>query len=204
MLFTGRAEGDLRVGNAPAIVGLPWHTVRQVHGSTVVLVPGPGPASSSSVEADGMVATAPDVALAIKVADCAPIAFASPEGVIGAAHAGWRGLVAGVVDETVRAMRALGATTIEAAVGPCIHAECYEFASDVLDRVAAQFGDGVRGVTDRGTPALDVPLAVDVALARSDVTLAWRVDACTACGSDRWYSHRARHESQRQAMVVWS
>ena len=80
------------------------------------------------------------------------------------AHAGWRGLMAGVIPRTVDRMRALGAGEITAALGPCIHAECYEFSPDDLDTVAARLGDGVRSLTRGGAPALDVPAAVRAAL----------------------------------------
>ena len=92
----------------------------------------------------------PGCALAVLTADCAPVALASPEGVFGVAHAGWRGLVAGVLERTVDAMRALGATEIGAVLGPCIRAECYEFGPADLDRVAARLGDGVRATTAVG------------------------------------------------------
>jgi YfiH family protein len=199
--FTGRAEGDLKATTAPSVTDLPWHTVRQVHGNAVAVVssPMPGPV----LDADAMVTTVHHAALAIRVADCAPVALASAEGVIGAVHAGWRGLLAGVIHETARAMRSLGATGIEAALGPCIHAECYDFSPNDLDRIAARFGDTVRGGTSRGKPALDIPAAVDVALAEADVALTWKVDACTACEADRWYSHRARRDPERQALVMW-
>jgi copper oxidase (laccase) domain-containing protein len=148
------------------------------------------------------------VALAILTADCAPIAFESPEGVIGAAHAGWRGLAQGVIGQTVAAMRDLGATDVRAALGPCIEPACYEFSAADLDEVAARLGDGVRATTRRGTPALDLPGGVRAALAREGVELAYDASTCTSCAQDNrgeplWFSHRARNDEARQAMVVW-
>jgi copper oxidase (laccase) domain-containing protein len=143
-----------------------------------------------------------DAVLAVLTADCAPIALASDEGVIGVVHAGWRGLVAGVVDAAAVAMRDLGATDVVAALGPCIHAECYEFSEADIDAVAAELGDDVRGVTAAGRPALDVPAAVRGALERAGVRLVHDADVCTACSSAH-YSHRARAELERQAVVVW-
>jgi copper oxidase (laccase) domain-containing protein len=138
----------------------------------------------------------------VLTADCAPLALASDEGIVAAVHAGWRGLVAGVIDRTAERMRALGATDVVAALGPCIHAECYEFSARDLDEVAAELGDGVRGVTAGGRPALDVPAAVRAGLERAGVRLVHDADVCTAC-SDGHYSHRARGELERQAVVVW-
>ncbi len=212
--FTGRAEGDLGHAGAwverptaevearrQAVAPKPWTWLRQVHGSRVVVVDEPGGASGE--EADAAVTRQPGAALAIFTADCAPVAFASDDGVIGAAHAGWRGLAAGVIPATVDAMRALGATgPITAALGPCIHAGCYEFGQEDLDAVAAVLGDGVRATTADGTPALDVPAGVKAALAEAGVELAYEDPACTACSPDH-FSYRARREMQRQALVVW-
>jgi YfiH family protein len=174
--------------------------LRQVHGDRAVVVAGPG--QHAGDEADASVSHHPGAALAILTADCAPIALASPEGVIGAVHAGWRGLLSGVVEVAAAAMAELGATRVEAALGPCIHAECYEFSPADLDAVAAVLGDGVRGVTTSGQPALDVPGAVGVVLERAGVALVHDEAICTACSPDH-YSHRARGEIERQATVVW-
>ena len=175
--------------------------VDQVHGSRVVVVERPGDATGEA--ADALVTTDPGAALAVVGADCATVALASPEGVVGAAHAGWRGLLHGVLENTVDAMRELGATTVEAALGPCIHAECYEFGADRLAEVAERLGPAVRSTTARGAPALDVPAATAAALGRVGARLVHDEDVCTACASDLYFSARARGESDRQALVVW-
>ncbi len=177
----------------------PWSSVRQVHGADVFVVEEPG---GGGVEADGLVSRRPGVALSIKTADCASVAFSSPEAVIGAAHAGWRGLVGGVIEATIEAMRALGATAVTAALGPCIHSECYEFSPSDLDAVAARLGDVVRGRTADGRPALDVPAAVRAAVAAAGAELVHDAGVCTACSPDYW-SHRADTDPERQALVVW-
>jgi YfiH family protein len=90
-------------------------------------------------QADALVTRRPGLALGIVTADCAPVLFADAEaGVIGAAHAGWRGAVAGVLEATLEAMAALGATRITAAVGPCIRQPSYEVAADLRDAVLAR------------------------------------------------------------------
>jgi hypothetical protein len=184
-----------------SVVDLPWSWLHQVHGNGVVIVdePGGGP---SGTDADAMVTRCPGAALAVFTADCAPIALASPDGVIGLAHAGWRGLLAGVVERTVDAMTSMGATTISAALGPCIRAGCYEFGVGDLDDVAAVLGPGVRSTTTWGAPALDLGAAARAALERAGARLALDTGACTACTTS-WYSHRARAETERQATVVW-
>ena len=183
-----------------AVEGAPWTWLRQVHGDTVVTVAAPGTKAGS--KADASVTAQGDCVLAVLTADCAPVALVSREGIVGAVHAGWRGLVAGVVERTVAAAQALGATELRAVLGPCIHAECYEFGAADLDGVAALFGDGIRSVTADGRPALDVPAAVRAALRGAGVADVDDVDVCTAC-SDDYFSWRARGELARQALVVW-
>lgn len=172
-----------------------WTCLRQVHGARVVTVDEPG--ACTGEEADAAVTTVPGAPLAVFTADCAPIALASPEGVAGAVHAGWRGLAAGVVEAAVAEMRRLGATTVEAALGPCIHAECYEF-----DDVARWFAAELHGITREGRPALDLPAAVRAAVGRAGAELVHDEGVCTACSPDH-FSFRARGDSGRQAMVVW-
>lgn len=213
--FTGRPEGDLGHAGAwvevdgidlavaarrRAVLDRPWSWLRQVHGVAVHVVDVPGGCAGEL--GDALVSTESGAALAVLTADCAPIALASNEGVLGAVHAGWRGLVAGVVDAAVAAMREGGAGRIVAALGPCIHAECYEFSLADLGVVAAALGPEVRGLTATGRPALDVPAGVRSALARNGVELIADVDVCTACSPEH-YSHRARGEVERQAAVVW-
>ena len=194
------------------------HWVDQVHGSTVVVAAartaGPGgPQSQSSPDhsvdsfcagsGDALVSTAPAAAVAVLTADCAAIALGSREGVFAAVHAGWRGLVGGVVEAAVGALRGLGATDVVGALGPCIHAGCYEFSEDDLATVADVYGERVRGRTRSGRPALDVPAAVSAALAAGGAAEAPGIDVCTACAG-RYFSHRARAERGRQALLVWS
>ena len=190
------------------------HWVRQVHGSTVLVIPateGRGDGSEvtprvrvvRSGQGDALVTAGTSTGLAVFTADCAPIALGSPEGVAAAVHAGWRGLLSGVVDRAVEAMVALGATDVVGALGPCIHAECYEFSEADLDRLTARYGDQVRGRTAAGRPALDLPASVSAALDAAGVRRHAGVDACTACGGG-YFSHRARGDVGRQALVVWS
>lgn len=183
-----------------AVKDAPWTWLRQVHGDAVVTVTEPG--AGAGAKADASVTPESGAVLAVLTADCAPVALVSPDGVVGAVHAGWRGLVGGVIERAVAVARGLGATELRAVLGPCIHAECYEFGAGDLDAVAAKLGDGVRAVTSDGRPALDVPTAVAVALKHAGVTELGDVDVCTACSGD-YFSWRARQEVARQAMVIW-
>ena len=215
VVFTGRAEGDMGHGGGAvtdvrpdvaarrrAVVDLPWRWLRQVHGADVARVNGPGDAAGA--RADAVVTAESGCAIAVLTADCAPVALASAEGVIGVAHAGWRGIAVGVIDATVQEMRALGATDIEAVIGPCIHPECYAFGPDDLEHVASVLGDGVRATTAAGDPALDLPAAVHTALVAAgvDPSATTDVGVCTAC-SAQYFSWRACGELQRQAAVIW-
>jgi YfiH family protein len=206
--FTGAPEGDLAIsGEQPAldarragVAPLPWTWLTQVHGAGVVVVAEPG--DHAGAHADAAVTATRDAPLAIHTADCAPVALIADHGVVGAVHAGWRGQAAGVIEHTVGAMRALGAREVRAVLGPCIHEGCYEFGSDDLDVVAGRLDDSIRGVTADGRPALDLPAAVRVALARAGVAAPAGDAPCTAC-ADGYFSHRARGDTARQAMVVW-
>ncbi len=127
------------MGAAPAhLLGL-----KQVHGNRVVTVDAPWQVGAGP-EADGFVTSRPNLALGIITADCAPVLFSDRQaGVVGAAHAGWRGAVAGVLEATIDAMTALGAAKerICAVVGPCIAQESYEVGDDLHHAVIAATQD---------------------------------------------------------------
>lgn len=202
----------------------PWAWTQQVHGAAVRTVAGHGePTTGNGAPADALVSATAGVALSVITADCAPVLLWSSSGsVIGAAHAGWRGLQAGVLAGTVRAMRRLGGDAgtegrvarrglpavhgdgdnrVGAVLGPCIHACCYEFGTE-LDALADRFGPGVRGRTSWGSPALDLPAAVAAALAEESVSVDLSETRCTACDSG-YFSYRARADARRQVALVW-
>lgn len=110
-------------------------SVHQVHSADVELITGPW--SGERPQADAMVTTAHDVALGVSTADCGPILFADSEaGVIGAAHAGWKGAFGGIVGATVTAMEKLGARRrrILAVLGPTISVQAYEVGPEFIER----------------------------------------------------------------------
>jgi polyphenol oxidase len=210
--WTGRTIGAHRARRVR------W--VEQVHGSEVIVLGAGGHPATSGAEgcaahdaadrtvacagtADALVTDTSELALAVLTADCASIALGSPEGVLAAVHAGWRGLVAGVVGEAVAAMRRMGATAVVGALGPCIHADCYEFSEADLDPLVGAWGERARSRTKDGLPALDLPAAVAGAFAECEVRQVAGRDACTSC-SPGYFSHRARGDRGRQALVVWS
>jgi YfiH family protein len=202
--FTGRGDGDVGARAARpeadrrrrAVVDRPWCWVRQVHGATVAW------AGPEHPDADAVITDRRDCAVAVFTADCAPIALASPEGVLAAVHAGWRGLAAGVVEAAVSSLHAAGASAVWAAVGPCIHPCCYEFSDRDLNALVDRYGAPARAMTTWGRAALDLPATVAAALAGAGAEVVSVSDACTAC-SPGYFSHRARQEKERQAGVVW-
>jgi len=127
-------------------------TVRQVHGARVLVVD-EARAGHQPVAADALVTDRPGIALGVVCADCAPVLITDREArVIGCAHAGWRGALAGVIEATVLAMTGLGARrqAMRAAVGPCIAQASYEVGPDMLARFAAE---------DPGSEPLFAPVA---------------------------------------------
>ena len=104
-------------------------TLRQVHSANVIVVSDPSEVITNRPKADAMVTGLPNIALGILTADCAPVLLAEPESsIIGAAHAGWKGALSGVIENTISEMQKLGARreNIIACVGPCIAQESYE------------------------------------------------------------------------------
>lgn len=171
----------------------------QVHGTEVrVLSEPPAPSATSVGLVDALVSTSASVAVAVQVADCVPVLLADVEaGVVGAVHAGRRGLVAGVVEAAVDALVVAGARAdwLRAVIGPSISGVAYEVPAVMRAEVAAAVPD-TWATTSAGTPALDLPAGVAAILARAGVQHVQRLDICTTT-DPRFYSHRlaARHGS---------
>jgi len=190
-------------------------TVHQVHGADVVVVdeaflagwgarhhlgePGGAPPLP---EADALVTQVRGVALCIRVADCVPVLLADPAaGIIGAAHAGRPGLAAGVLQSTVAAMRALGATDLDAWVGPHVCGGCYEVPADMRDDVA-RVQPAAYATTSWGTPALDLG-AGSAAVLEAEGCRVQRLDACTRESAHLHSYRRDGARAGRQAGLVW-
>jgi polyphenol oxidase len=175
-----------------------WAWLRQVHGAEVADADGlPGP---DPVPADAAVTSTPGRVLVVQTADCAPLALASGRA-IAVVHAGWPGLVAGVIEHAVAALRARGDDRVLAALGPCVHPADYEFGRADLDTVIDRLGPSVEGRTRHGRPALDVPAAVRAALGRAGVEEMEDVAVCTFASPDH-FSYRRDGVTGRQALVV--
>jgi YfiH family protein len=184
------AENRARVaaelgGSASALV-----TLRQVHGNAVLRVEGP-PGVLPPVEADALVTDRPGVVLGVLTADCAPVLFEDrAAGVIGAAHAGWRGAVGGVLEATIAAMAALGAepARIAAVIGPCIGQASYEVRDDVRDAV----GDARFFAPGRDAVHVQFDLAGYCAARLAGIGTVEILAADTCADEARFFSHRRR------------
>ena len=172
-----------------------WVWLDQVHGADVITVTEPGVRAT----ADAAVTAVPGVPLVVLTADCAPIAI-SDDRAVGVIHAGWRGLLDGVVPAAVDALRTVGRGRVRAVIGPCIRPAHYEFGVDDLARVVARFGDAVAGATVGGRPALDLAAGVGVAFAECGVDDVDDSGACTFA-DPRYFSYRRDGETGRQAVV---
>ncbi len=183
----------------------------QVHGAGVAMVTQPDVGrgahelSDAIPAVDALVTAERAVPLAILVADCVPILLADPgQGVVGAVHAGRRGLVAGVVPRTVERLVDLGARRggLLAAVGPAIGPCCYDVGDDVYAEVTTMLPT-TAARSRSGGHALDLVAGVHDVLAREGVTVADSVTGCTSCQPGQWFSHRRDGVTGRMAAVVW-
>ncbi|MCJ2135495.1 peptidoglycan editing factor PgeF [Methylobacterium sp. J-026] len=209
-------NGGLGSGDAPervaenraqmcAHLGLPADrlvSLYQIHSAEVVTVSAPV-AAAERPRADAMVTRVPGLALGIATADCGPILFADAESrVVGAAHAGWKGALTGVIGATVAAMEALGARRhrIVAVLGPTIAQESYEVGPDFIARFRAE-APGMDRFLGAGTrpdhAQFDLPGFILARLAEAEIGGATALNLCTYADAARFYSYRrATHRGE--------
>ena len=176
-------------------------TVYQVHSADVVTVTAPV-ADNLRAHADAMVTDQPGLLLGILTADCVPVLFADAKaGIVGAAHAGWKGAISGVTDNTIAAMEVLGAnrSRIAAAIGPCIARTSYE----VDEGFARRFEDHDPANERFFTPGRDGHFQFDLEayvahrLAKAGLTRVEMLGLDTYANPDRFYSfRRATHRGE--------
>lgn len=189
------AENRARVAEILGVKPDRLLSLSQQHSAEAVTVKKPWDGAKTP-EADAMVTSTPGLALGVLTADCAPVLFADGEaGVIGAAHAGWRGALSGIVEATVKAMEKLGAAPerITAVIGPAISQKAYEVGSQYLEQfLAEEPGSGPFFVTDEGSgePHFDLPGYVGERLARAGVGQIADLGLCTYCEETRLFSYR--------------
>jgi YfiH family protein len=187
------AENRDRVARALGSAGLV--TVYQVHGTTVARVAGAWPPDAAP-RADALVTRTPGVALGILAADCAPVLLADAAArVIGAAHAGWKGALAGVVEATVAAMEAEGAERgrIVAAIGPCIAQPSYEVGSEFAQRFVDADPANARWFAAGKTPdkrQFDLPGYLAARVGALGLAAVTTLGLDTLADPGRWFSYR--------------
>jgi polyphenol oxidase len=186
------------VGADPDGATMAW----QRHGGTVTRAQPRGIITPGTVydHCDGLWSDAPGRAMLLLTADCMPIAIARSDGLRPAVeilHAGWRGLLAGIVAAGVRA---IGARKLVAAIGPSIGPCCYEVGEEVAAPFRQAFGEDVMHEGSK----LDLWTAAERALRAAGVEHVDRFDLCTACNGDRFFSHRRDHgRTGRQGIIAY-
>jgi len=166
--------------------------VHQIHSADVVTLSAP---TTERAKADALVTATPGIALSVLSADCQPVLFADADaGVIGAAHAGWKGALGGVLEATVDAMVGLGARRddIHAVIGPCISQRAYEVGPEFFEDFVAQddafarfFANGADGKFQFDLPALGLHRLREAGIAHAEWTR-----HCTYSDANRFYSYR--------------
>lgn len=181
-----------RVAEAMKVAPSALVSVYQVHSNDVIEVREPW--SGDLPKVDAMVSNTPDIALGILTADCAPVLFSDPvAGVVGAAHAGWKGALTGVTDRTIEAMEKLGATreNITASVGPCISQAAYEVGPEFFENFAGEDHAYTRFFTNgEGDRMLfDLPSFVLARVRTAEIDASW-IGRCTYSEPKHFYSYR--------------
>lgn len=187
-------------------IGFPLVFCEQVHSADVITVRTDEAADGIPVRrGDGLVTARTDIALAILVADCMPIALSAPRaGVIGVVHVGRRGLLNGILPAAVRALSELGAARadLRALIGPCACAGCYEVAADMRAEAAAH-NPATWSTTRTGTPSLDLRSGALSALDAAGVTAdRVRVDPACTLEDPELFSYRRSRRTGRIALVI--
>jgi purine-nucleoside/S-methyl-5'-thioadenosine phosphorylase / adenosine deaminase len=178
-------------------------TAYQHHSADVVTVTKPWDITDAPM-ADGMVTNIEHIGLGLLTADCAPVLFADPHAhVIGAAHAGWRGAVAGICDNTITAMENLGAqrASIVAVIGPTISQSAYEVGPEFIENFLEQNPAHEQFFTPSSRDKhfmFDLPGYLIQRLKRADIASVSSVGNCTYTAEDKFFSYRrATHKSEK-------
>lgn len=196
------AENRARMAAALGVEPRCLVTAYQIHSPHVIVADKPWPADARP-RADGIVTRTPALAIGVSTADCGPVLFAEPQArVIGAAHAGWRGALSGVVEGTIAAMVRLGATRalIRAALGPMIRQANYEVGPDLMERFAAEDSESASffAPATRADHALfDLPGYIAARLRRAGLAHVGDLNVCTYADAARFFSYRrATHRGE--------
>jgi polyphenol oxidase len=210
--FAGEARGIMHAFGTKAVSTIPANndgtkfqvvSVNQVHGVDVLILAGPLTDSevreaASARNYDAIITDRPRTWLTVRTADCVPVLFLGPDrGVIGVAHAGWRGTVGGIAAKVVRLMQEVFGCSldlVQAAIGPSIGRCCYEVDEPVLGPLKRGFPFWAKVVSDTGSGRghLDLGRSNRLALETAGVQPShiFAVNLCTACHPDLFHSYR--------------
>jgi polyphenol oxidase len=206
------AENRARMAAAVGVEPSRFLTCYQIHSPNVVIAETPWPPEARP-RADAIVTRMRAFAIGVSTADCGPLLFADPRAqVIGAAHAGWRGALAGVIEATVEAMERLGAVRgqIRAVIGPMIRQPNYEVGADLIARFAAEDPASSRffATAARQNHAMfDLAGYIGARLTRAGITQIEDVGLCTYADAERFFSfrrstHRAEADYGRHVNAI--
>jgi len=197
--FAAAAEADFEsVELASGIARADWAQAEQVHGTNVNLIDGNQQPGSYSTPADGQATSRGGVLCAVRTADCLPVLLGD-DNAIGALHAGWRGLVAGVLDSGVAALHQLGADQLVAAIGPGARGCCYEVSGEMCET----FAEYPAALANPGN--LDLAAVARAQLEAAGVGTIYDCGICTICSSpDDFFSYRRdRGDTGRMLGATW-
>ena len=171
-------------------------TIRQVHGTRVLVHTGGWEGWLRGEEADGHIAAEKGIALAVGVADCVPVFIAHPSGIVALLHSGWRGTAAGITTEAIAALARYGLPPDELAIhlGPAICGRCYEVSAEVREQLTGQ------PVTRPGH--VDLRSLIAEHAAETGVQKISVSSFCTKCDNDRFFSHRAGDKGRQIGVIA--
>ena len=211
-------ENERRTAQALGVDTEAIRWVYQVHGNEVrhaESLPVNAPLGGTEIQADAIVSRTPGLVCGVKIADCMPVLLAARDGsVVAAAHAGWRGLASGVVENTLRTMGVTG-ERVTAWLGPCIGPKAFEVGEDVRAAFVSQDSDAAAHfyalpkLPNSDTVPSPPKFLCDLAaiarqrLAALGVAEVVSSDACTYSEPERFFSHRRDHTTGRMAAFVW-
>jgi YfiH family protein len=193
--------------------------LEQIHGAVIVRaedVLAQAHANGTPTRADASVTDRPGTVCVVMVADCMPVLFCDEAGrAVGAAHAGWRGLAAGIVEQTAQRVAELAGVEVgalHAYLGPSIGPDAFEVGADVRDAFMNGVGAAQRDATanafvehphNPGKYLADLPALARLRLQRLGVTRIVGGDLCTVTQRERFYSYRRDRETGRMAALIW-
>jgi len=177
-------------------------TLHQIHSPDVIVATEPWP-STARPKGDAMVTKVPGIALGVTAADCGPVLMVDPKArVIGAAHAGWKGALGGVVEATIEAMEAQGASRdgIIVGLGPMLRQRNYEVGMEFVARFEEADPDNARffsSASRNGHAMFDLPGYIQTRLSTAGVLMVDDIDLCTYADEDSFFSYRrATHRKE--------